>query len=133
MSVDVSRDLDVFDAGFLEDRHRLADAFDPSIIILIQTIGDHSAQSRLSDCNRAVDTGTEGGVDRAADRCHTVSRTLDDGVEFGMHDEVVFDRPLKSLGRVFHATWESVESRGDDLVVLTHDDRADATTWILAP
>ena len=133
MSLAVPRDLDVFDSSFLEDRHPLADAFDPPIIIFIQAVGDHSAQSRLGDRDGTMDTGTEGRVDRAADRCHTVSRTLDDRVEFGMNDEVIFDRPLKSLGGVFHATWKSVESRRDDLMMLTHDDRADTSTRILAP
>lgn len=133
MSADVPRDLDVLDSSFLEDRSPLADAFDPSIIIFIQTIGDHSAQSRLGDRDGTMDTGTEGGVDRAADRCHTVSRTLDDRIQFGVHHEVVLDRPLKSLGSVFHAAWKSVESRRDDLMVLTHDDRTDAATRILAP
>ena len=133
MSADVSRDLDVLDSSLLEDRSSLADAFDPSIIIFIQTIGDHSAQPGLGDRDGTMDTRTEGRVDRAADGCHTVSRTLNDRVEFGVHDEVVFDGPLKSLRGVFHATWKSVESRRDDLVVLTHDDRADTSTRILAP
>jgi len=132
-SVALARNLKVFDSGFLEDRHGLADALNPSFIILVEPIGDHSAQSRLCDRDGAVDTRTERGIDRAPDRCHAVSGTLNDRVEFGVNDEIVFHRSLKPLGRVFDASRQSVETRRDDLMILADDDRTDTSARVLAP
>ena len=105
----------VLDAGLFEDGDRLADALDPTFVVLIQCIGDHLFDSALGDCNRTLHAGAEGRIDRTPDGRDSVASALDDRIEFRMNREVVLDRSLESVRRVLESSGKSVESGSDDL------------------
>ena len=87
----------------------------------------------LNDRQRTLHARTEGGIHRASDWTDSVARALHNRIQFGVTNQVILHRSLKSFGMVCNPLRQSIESSTDDLLRWRDDHCADSARWILAP